>query len=769
MIGNNSIDLLSLLVEGLDKDLLINLIIRIYHHKVSKWHKELLLEDYCMKVQDSSESCPGGCSEFRCSSNKLTILDKLLVDTGFKIFLIILEIEDKFDDGDKRIMGFQYQNTMAKPVYTVVKKSPLLVGLLNCASVAQGGPSGRISSTPYQPDPDAELELQTASGILRRDTFDTGNLDRKISMERRPSLSKRNIASEAEQQKIRDLYFKRTSFFKMMTSERDEGSLEYNLKKNSSANLSEKTLALHISKAIQCSSLREEEMDLLLRYLDHHKKSLFNKARDFFSSYVASVEILHTGKLNKVHFQIPYLCRYLTKDIKESIIWKTTRSSDQERLQMFFSQIQQFELKMKRRQMLSNYKFLYFLVRSWMAIPLLNFALVFIVNVLLIAGLQYEHDVTTSDAGNRNFEVRLTKNRPTLVLNSEFQFALLGVSLIQLGVCLINMLIAGYETLPDIYYDYLQSKVLIKHGGQDFSGGMKLKTKLESRRNKIIDLHDDRKIDDEIPLRQLVYYIVRSPYNIYNFILLVLSILSASMIYVASAILPLVMLVGYSTVLQQYVCKGPSRDWRIIIIVAALMITAIFFFTLIGFQNFPSIFDIGLVDDNFRSECTTLFNCFVTVLDNGIRYRGGILDIIGAVASDNKYYWEIWFFGMGFYAIIHVLLRNIFSATLMNSVTETRLSKETLVNEVETRCFICGLSKDEINLHGEGWYEHIYANHNAYSYLFFLIYLSKKDVGDCSLVEKTVKDLSQLKDISFFPLGRSIRLEANSSKQVHDY
>ena len=41
----------------------------------------------------------------------------------------------------------------------------------------------------------------------------------------------------------------------------------------------------------------------------------------------------------------------------------------------------------------------------------------------------------------------------------------------------------------------------------------------------------------------------------------------------------------------------------------------------------------------------------------------------------------------------------------------------------------------------------------------FLIYIDKKEMGDCSGVEKFAKELCHLKDISFFPISRSLHYE----------
>lgn len=109
---------------------------------------------------------------------------------------------------------------------------------------------------------------------------------------------------------------------------------------------------------------------------------------------------------------------------------------------------------------------------------------------------------------------------------------------------------------------------------------------------------------------------------------------------------------------------------------------------------------------------------------------------------------------------------NILAATIIDSVIDARVKRNELLEDIEKKCFICGVSRTDIDHRGEGWHQHIQKNHNVFIYLYFMIYINKKDVGDCSSVEKHVKELIKSKEISFFPLGRSMSLR-DASKAPH--
>lgn len=39
----------------------------------------------------------------------------------------------------------------------------------------------------------------------------------------------------------------------------------------------------------------------------------------------------------------------------------------------------------------------------------------------------------------------------------------------------------------------------------------------------------------------------------------------------------------------------------------------------------------------------------------------------------------------------------------------------------------------------DGWHDHIYLRHNVYHMIYFLIYISNKDISECNSIESYVK------------------------------
>lgn len=122
-------------------------------------------------------------------------------------------------------------------------------------------------------------------------------------------------------------------------------------------------------------------------------------------------------------------------------------------------------------------------------------------------------------------------------------------------------------------------------------------------------------------------------------------------------------------------------------------------------------------------------------------------------------------FDFTFFVVVMILLLNVVFGIIIDAFGNMREYANKLQDDIENKCYVCGLAKFELDTKGEGWYRHIYESHNVYNYLYFLIYLDKKDIGDCSGVEKFAKELSERNDIAFFPIGRSMSIEARKNSK----
>ena len=87
-----------------------------------------------------------------------------------------------------------------------------------------------------------------------------------------------------------------------------------------------------------------------------------------------------------------------------------------------------------------------------------------------------------------------------------------------------------------------------------------------------------------------------------------------------------------------------------------------------------------------------------------------------------------------------------------------RDSRNQLETDVRERCFICGLNRFEFETKNKSWIDHIQKEHNAYAYLYFILYVQAKAGNLCNGVEKYVKSMILKDNAGFFPVGRCLSI-----------
>jgi len=115
-----------------------------------------------------------------------------------------------------------------------------------------------------------------------------------------------------------------------------------------------------------------------------------NKCLTFFKRQVGSVEILRNGKLNKCYFQIPFVCNFITENIRNHLIKEANRNSDQERINFFFQNVKGYKKEMLHRQKYAGRK-LYQLLYKWRSIKFPAYLFILFINYnILMTNFQFE-------------------------------------------------------------------------------------------------------------------------------------------------------------------------------------------------------------------------------------------------------------------------------------------------------------------------------------------------------------------------------------------
>ncbi|CAI5678448.1 unnamed protein product [Oreochromis niloticus] len=94
---------------------------------------------------------------------------------------------------------------------------------------------------------------------------------------------------------------------------------------------------------------------------------------------------------------------------------------------------------------------------------------------------------------------------------------------------------------------------------------------------------------------------------------------------------------------------------------------------------------------------------------------------------------------------------------IIDAFGDLRDQQEQVKEDMETKCFICGIGNDYFDTVPHGFETHTLQEHNLANYLFFLMYLINKDETEHTGQESYVWKMYQERCWEFFPAGDCFR------------
>lgn len=199
------------------------------------------------------------------------------------------------------------------------------------------------------------------------------------------------------------------------------------------------------------------------------------------------------------------------------------------------------------------------------------------------------------------------------------------------------------------------------------------------------------------------------------------------------------------------ILKSITLNYKQLIYTMILGIIIVYLFTIIGFIYFSRFYIDDINVSSVTTYCGSLRECFISNLVTGVRYGGGIGFALEQVAKGDSDYWNRLLFDMAFFIIVPIILLNVIFGIIIDTFAELRDERAAKIEDMMENCFICGKNKFTFEINRISWNKHIQMEHNAYSYLAFLVYINSKELKDCNGAEKYVKEMIEKKEVSFFP------------------
>ena len=199
--------------------------------------------------------------------------------------------------------------------------------------------------------------------------------------------------------------------------------------------------------------------------------------------------------------------------------------------------------------------------------------------------------------------------------------------------------------------------------------------------------------------------------------------------------------------------KNPYKE---LILIFILWIILIYYFSIIGYVWFR--------DSEFPrpdKDCNSLLKCVATIfhqnnrMDNGI---SGYLNPRNEKQGKNPFTWRFFYDEIG-NLMLKILIVNMISGIIIDNFAALRKRETLMIYDMNNICTICSLKKDKIikvyKNYGKDYYIHQNVDHFVFNYIFYIIYLYKKEKTELNGMESFIYESAFVqKDITWFPIKK---------------
>lgn len=205
-----------------------------------------------------------------------------------------------------------------------------------------------------------------------------------------------------------------------------------------------------------------------------------------------------------------------------------------------------------------------------------------------------------------------------------------------------------------------------------------------------------------------------------------------------------------------------------LVITIVLLFIFMYILSLVAFAYFRVYFnkEAGLY-------CDTLVQCVLSSSTFGLRFGGGLGEMLTPEEDfDSMWLWR-YAFDMLFYWIIAVFGLNFVLGIIVDSFSEHRAEKADRTTTLASFCFVCGLPAGKFaRTTPTGFEKHVHDDHYILDYLALMKYVKNKSMNRCSHLERAIKSgwvdaVDGQKDISLFPFNEALAIkdEIDDAKQ----
>ncbi|OQS07403.1 ryanodine-inositol 1,4,5-triphosphate receptor Ca2 channel (RIR-CaC) family protein [Thraustotheca clavata] len=205
------------------------------------------------------------------------------------------------------------------------------------------------------------------------------------------------------------------------------------------------------------------------------------------------------------------------------------------------------------------------------------------------------------------------------------------------------------------------------------------------------------------------------------------------------------------------VLKAIVYPGKTLLHIVLFYLLVVYVFATFAYTYFPGDFKV----DATTNGCETLWQCFLTSLDEGLKNNGGV----GAYLSLRKRgvdplgYVRL-VFDLAYDIILIIILLNITFGVIIDTFASLRTTHKEQLDDIRERCFICSIDGYTFNrMTKRGFEYHTHMEHNVWHYIYLFVHIRKKSYTEFNGVELYLAMQMARNDVSFFPNHRALTLE----------
>nr|XP_015196138.1 PREDICTED: ryanodine receptor 1 [Lepisosteus oculatus] len=327
-----------------------------------------------------------------------------------------------------------------------------------------------------------------------------------------------------------------------------------------------------------------------------------------------------------------------------------------------------------------------------------------------------------------------------------------------------DRLVLNTPSFPSNYWDkFVKRKVLEKYG--DIYGreriaellGMDLASLDISAQTQEKKSEPDNSVLSWYTMDTLHTHSLSTPHTLASFLYLVWYLVMSLLghynnFFFACHLLDIAM--GVKTL--RTILSSVTHNGKQLMMTVGLLAVVVYLYTVVAFNFFRKFYNKSEDEDEPDMKCDDMMTCYLFHMYVGVRAGGGIGDEIEDPAGDEYELYRV-VFDITFFFFVIVILLAIIQGLIIDAFGELRDQQEQVKEDMETKCFICGIGSDYFDTTPHGFETHTMEEHNLANYMFFLMYLINKDETEHTGQESYVWKMYQERCWDFFPAGDCFR------------